>query len=70
MASNSARSVNYRETHFEFPTLTPIRGEPTADTLIVLRKQLKANAKSVPSNLGGGTLGHLGLIIPPARYGL
>ena len=70
MASNSLRSANFMETHFNFPTLTPIRGEPTADTLIALRKQLKANAKTVPSNLGGGTLGHLGLVIPPARYGL
>ena len=70
MASNSARSANYRDTHFEFPTLTPIHGEPTADTLIVLCKQLKANAKAVPSNLGGSTLGHLGLVIPPNRYNL
>ena len=70
MASNSARSTNYRETHFEFPMLTPIYGEPTADTLIVLQKQLKANAKAVPSNLGGSNLGHLGLMIPPARCNL
>ena len=70
MASNTTSSVNYRETHFEYPTLTPIRGEPTADTLILLRKQLKANAKSVPSNLGGGNFGHLGLVIPPNRYNL
>ena len=70
MTSNSTSSVNYRETHFEFPTLTPIRGEPTADTLILLKKQLKSNAKSVPSNLGGGIFGHLGLVIPPDRYNL
>ena len=68
MTSNSTSSVNYRETHFEFPTLTPIHGEPTADTLVLLRKQLKSNAKSVPSNLGGGNFGHLGLVIPPNRY--
>ena len=70
MASSATHSANYWETHFEFPTLTPIRGEPTADTLITLRKQLKANAKAVPSNLGGGNLGHLGLVIPPNRYNL
>ena len=68
MASSSTSSVNYRD--FKFPTLTPIRGEPTADTLILLRKQLKSNAKSVPSNLGGGNFGHLGLVIPPNRYNL
>ena len=70
MASNTTSSVNYWETHFEFPTLTPIRGEPTADTLILLRKQLKSNAKSVPDSLGGGTFGHLGLVIPPNCYSL
>ena len=70
MTSNITSSVNYRETHFKFPTLTPICGEPTADTLILLRKQLKSNAKSVPSNLGGGNFGHLGLVIPPNRYNL
>ena len=59
-----------RETHFEFPTLTPIHGEPTANTLIPLRKQLKSNAKSVPSNLGGGNFGHFGLVIPPNCYNL
>jgi len=70
MASKSLRSVNYRETHFEFPTLTPIRGEQTADSLIILRNQLKANARSVPSNLRGGTLGHLGLVLSPTNYAL
>ena len=70
MMSNTTSSVNYREIHFKFPTLTPIRGEPTADTLILLRKQLKSNAKSVPSNLGGGTFGHLGLVISPNCYNL
>ena len=70
MASNTTSSANYRESHFEFPTLTPIRGEPTADTLILLKNQLKANARSVPSNLGGGNFGHLGLVIPPNRYNL
>ena len=71
MASSNTSSVNYRETHFEFPTLTPIHGEPTINTLILLRKQLKSNANSVPSNLGGGgTFGHLGLVIPPNCYNL
>jgi len=70
MTSNSPRSVNYRETHFEYPSPTPIRGEPTADSLIVLRNQLKANARSVPSNLEGGALGHLGLVLSPNDYAL
>ena len=62
--------IDYKETHFEYPELTPIRGEPTFDTLDCLIKQLKANACSVHSNLGGGAHSHLGLVISPASYAL
>ena len=74
MASNPRASTNYRDTYFEFPTLTPIRGEPSADNILLLKNELKnelkANAKSVPSNLGSGAFGHLGLILTPAKYTL
>ena len=52
-----------------FPTqLTPIVGEPTYATLKTLKDQLKANAASVPTTLGGGNHGYLGLILSPATY--
>ena len=70
MVLNPPCSINYRETHFDFPTLTPIRGELTTETLLNLKKQLKSNARSVPSNLGGEQFGHLGLVIPPNQYNL
>jgi hypothetical protein len=41
--------INYRETYFEFPELTKVRGEPTSESLFKLRNELKANAKSVPT---------------------
>ena len=48
-----------------FPTqVTPIVGEPTYATLKTLKDQLKANAASVPTTLGGGNHGYLGLILP------
>ena len=50
MASNK----NYKDTLFERANLTPIRGEPTFKTLYKLRNDIKANAKSVCSNLEGG----------------
>ena len=62
-------SINYRE-YFEIPVLTKIQGEPTADSLILLKQKLKANASSVYSNLGGGTHGHLFLFIPPDQFNL
>lgn len=61
-------SIDYKETHFEKSELTPIRGEPTYHTLERLLKELKANARNVHSNLGGGAHGHLGLVISPASY--
>ena len=62
--------INYCKTHFEKEHLTPICGEPNADSLLQLRNELKAKAISVTSNLGGGAHGHLGLILTPAQYGL
>ena len=55
---------------FEKPVLTKIRGEPTYESLKLLKKEIKRNAQSVPSDLGGGANGHLGLVIPPAEYAL
>ena len=61
-------NIDYKETHFEKAELTPICGEPTYSTLERLLKELKANASTVHSNLGGGAHGHLGLVISPASY--
>ena len=56
-------NIDHKETHFEKAELTPIRGEPTYETLEHLLKELKANVRNVHSNLGGGAHGHLGLVI-------
>ena len=61
---------NYRETLFEFPDLTIIHGEPTYDSLRLLFNQIKANARSVHTTLGGGQHGHLGLVLTPQQYAL
>ena len=41
---------------FPFPHLTRISGEPDYTGLNSLYKQIKANAKSIYSTLGGGVL--------------
>ena len=52
-----------------FPNhLSPIVSEPTYQTLEELKDQLKANAASIPTTLGGGNHGFLGLILSPAAY--
>ena len=55
---------NYREAHlhFQHPSLTKISGDPTYKSLANLEKEIEANGKSVPSTLGGGSQGHLGLV--------
>ena len=52
-----------------FPTaVTKITGEPNYASLKNLKDELKANAASIPTTLGGGTHGYLGLILSPAAY--
>ena len=48
--------------------LTQVHGKPTYETLQVLATELKANAGSVPSTLGGGSHGHLGFLLSDIRY--
>ena len=50
---------------FPYPTFDPITGEPTYETITAVTRQLKANAASAHSELGGGSLGHLALIMTP-----
>ena len=66
----SIPAINYRETFFPNPDLTRIIGIPTYETLRTLNIELKTNAQSVHSNLGGGHLGHLGLILTATQYAL
>ena len=61
---------DYRSTHFEFKTPTIINGEPTFELLALLYDQIKVNAQTVPSTLGGGNNGHLGLVVSNTDYQL
>ena len=60
---------DYRTTHFEYPDLTKIHGKLDIDSLVTIFKELKRNSQKVPSKLGGGRLGYLGLVLEPATYG-
>ena len=61
-------SIDYINTHFEYPTLTRIHGQPTYPSLKIIKDEMKANASSVQSDLGGGANGHLGLILTQLEY--
>lgn len=57
-------------TKFNFPyeVLTPIDGKPTNTTLQLLQRQLFTNARAVDSPRGGGTHGHLALLLSDDEY--
>ena len=63
-------TVDYLKMHFEYPELTKVHERPAYETLKKIRDEIKANAARVPTTLGGGAHGHLGLILTPAEYAL
>jgi hypothetical protein len=65
-----SHTINYCDTYFEYPELTHIEGEPRAEHLIQLNKELESNAISVYSNLGGTQHGHLFLVMTPVKYSM
>ncbi len=48
--------------------LMPIVGTPTNSSLKLLTKEVYANAWAIPSTHGGSGHGHLGLVMPVAKY--
>jgi hypothetical protein len=53
--------------HLVLPT---VQDEPDYQTIHATRKFLQAKSRAINTHLGGGTLGHLGLIISDASYAM
>jgi hypothetical protein len=53
---------------FPHPILPTVEGESDYQTIHATRKFLQANSWAIDTHLGGGTLGHVGLIISDAAY--
>ena len=66
----SSGLVDYAKTYFLHPTLTPIQGKPDYATLKIFKKELKANASRVTSDLGGGGHGNLELVLILHEYSM
>ena len=64
----NSSDIDYKNNLFEHPELSRIVGEPTTATLITLQAEVRDNAQSVQSDLGGGANGHLGLVCTPEAY--
>jgi hypothetical protein len=55
---------------FPHPVLPTVQGEPDYQTIHAIRKSLQENLRASDTHLGGGTLGHLGLIVSDASYAI
>jgi hypothetical protein len=55
---------------FPHPVLPTVQGEPDYQTIHATRKFRQANSRAIDTHLGGGNLGHLGLIISDASYAM
>jgi hypothetical protein len=55
---------------FPHPILPTVQGEPDYQTICAIRKLLQANARAIDTYLGGGALGHLGLVVSDASYAM
>ena len=54
--------------YFKYKTPTPIQGTPTYKAFNRLKVELRANASSVETDLGGGNHGYLRLVLSDAEY--
>ena len=66
----SSSTIDYRNTYFEYTDLTKIHGAPTAENLLRMQRELRANASSVYSDLAGGQHGHLFLVLTDVQIGI
>jgi hypothetical protein len=55
---------------FPHPVLPTVQGKPDYQTIHAIWKSLQANSRAIDTHLGGGTLGHLGLIISYSSYSM
>ena len=56
------------QSRFQYSTPTIIRGKPIHQDLKRLNTELRANASSIDSDLGGGDHGYLGLVLTAPEY--
>jgi hypothetical protein len=63
-------TVEYIIASFPHPILLMVQGKPYYHTIQAIRKLLQANAREIDTHLGGGALGHLGLIVSDAAYAM
>ena len=68
MTTSTHGDIDYKNNLFGHPELSRIIGEPTTASLITLLAEVRDNAGSVQTDLGGGAHGHLGLVCTTNTY--
>jgi hypothetical protein len=61
------KDIIVRLPHHILPT---VQGHPDYHTIHAIRMLLQANARAIDTHLGGGALGHMGLIVSDASYAM
>ena len=56
-------NVDYATLYFKYPVPNPINGEPTNKNIKLLKQELRGNASSVKTDLGGSDHGYIGLFL-------
>ena len=64
----TAGNIDYATVYFKYKDPTPINREPVNKTIKRLKTELRANASSVDTNLGGGDHRYLGLTLSDVEY--
>ena len=68
MMAVQPQNIDYVRNNFIYPELTEIHEVPNYEGLQIIQNELKANAGTVQTHLGGGANGHLGLVMTDADY--
>jgi hypothetical protein len=55
---------------FPHPILPTVQGKPDYEAIHAIRKLLQANSRAIDTHLGGGSFGHLGLVVSDASYAM
>ena len=68
MVATKPTNIDHAKTYFQRPVPTRINGKSSFKSLRILYNEIKTNAGTVTENLGGDSLGYLGLLLSAAEY--
>ena len=64
----TSQPPDFKQSHFLYPELECVHGQPTIHQIAKVYKQLKQNAASVPTTLAGAQNGYLPLVLTEEQW--